>query len=322
MSGIGHNYAAGVRKCLPQFTVKTRNTRVFVQSLYNVRAMNIDLHSHSTVSDGTLTPTELVAHAAQQGVDVLALTDHDSVDGLAEAANAARAQGLRLVNGVEVSAIWKGQTIHVVGLGVDPQNPALRAGLKSLCDFRVWRAEEIGRRLAKKRIEGAYEGAKAFATGSLVARTHYARFLIKSGYCKDMNEVFKKYLVRGKPGYVPGQWADLNQAVAWITGAGGIAVVAHPARYRLTASRLRALLGEFREAGGLAMEVVSGSHSPDECRAMAQHAGRAELLASQGSDYHGPENPWIELGRLRALPTGCQPIWESEHWSTLERVMS
>jgi len=280
--------------------------------------MIIDLHSHSTVSDGTLTPSELLAHARRQEVDVLALTDHDSVDGLAEAAIAAEQHGVELINGVEISTSWKGQTIHMVGLGVDPANQALGDGLASLCEYRSWRAEEIGRRLAKKRIEGAYEGAKAFANGSLIARTHYARFLIDAGYCKDMREVFKKYLVRGRPGYVPGDWASIEDATGWIRGAGGIPVIAHPARYRITAGRLRKLLGEFKECGGLAMEVISGSHNEEESKTMAAHAVRAELLASQGSDYHGPENPWIELGRLRPMPEGCEAVWQSEYWQKAE----
>jgi len=274
-----------------------------------------DLHSHSTVSDGTLTPSELCAHARKQDVSVLALTDHDSVDGLAEARQAAHSEGIELVNGAEISVTWKGQTIHIVGLHLDPENSILREGLARICEYRAWRAEEIGRRLEKKRIPGAYERACELAGGSLVARTHFARFLIEAGYCSTMNEVFKKYLVRGRPGYVPGDWAPLEEAVGWIRGAGGIPVVAHPARYRLTATRLRTLLADFKEAGGLALEVVSGSQSQDECRKMAVHAQRADLLASQGSDYHGPGNQWIELGRLYQMPEGCVPVWESEHWA-------
>ena len=276
--------------------------------------MSIDLHSHSTVSDGTLTPSELLAHAAKQDVEVLALTDHDSVDGLDEAAIAAKQHGIKLINGAEISIMWKGQTIHMVALGIDPSYQPLRDGLASICEYRSWRAEEIGRRLAKKRIEGAYEGAKAYAKGSLIARPHFGRFLIEKGYCKDMREVFKKYLVRGRPGYVPGKWAEMDAAVSWVRGAGGIPIIAHPARYRLTAGRLRTMLGEFKECGGLGIEVVSGSHTPDECNTMAAHAERAGLLASQGSDYHGPENPWVQLGRLTPMPDNCNPVWQSEFW--------
>jgi len=273
-----------------------------------------DLHSHSTVSDGTLTPSELCAHARKQDVSVLALTDHDCVDGLAEARQAAAREGIELVNGAEISVSWKGQTIHVVGLHIDPDFAPLRKGLEEICEYRVWRAEEIGRRLEKKRIPGAYERANELAGGSLVARTHFARFLIEAGYCSSMGEVFKKYLVRGKPGYVPGEWAPLDEAVGWIRNAGGIPVVAHPARYRLSGMKLRSLLSDFKDAGGLAMEVVSGSQTQDQCRNMAVHAQRAELLASQGSDYHGPGNQWIELGRLYQMPEGCKPVWESEYW--------
>jgi len=276
--------------------------------------MIIDLHSHSTVSDGTLTPSELLAHAAEQEVGVLALTDHDSVDGLAEAAVAAKQHGIMLINGVEISIMWKGQTIHMVALGIDPDYQPLLDGLKKICEYRSWRAEEIGRRLAKKRIDGAYEGAKKFAKGSLIARPHFGHFLIEAGYCKDMREVFKKYLVRGRPGYVPGKWAEMEEAVSWVRGAGGIPIIAHPARYRLTAGRLRTMFGEFKECGGLGIEVVSGSHTPDECNTMAAHANRAGLFASQGSDYHGPENRWVKLGRMPTMPTGCEPVWESEYW--------
>jgi predicted metal-dependent phosphoesterase TrpH len=280
--------------------------------------MLFDLHSHSTASDGTLSPSALVKRAREQGVEVLALTDHDTTAGLAEARQAA-GNDLTLINGIELSVSWNGQTIHIVGLGLDPDNVALQAGLARLREFREWRAGEIARRLEKKRIPGAFEGANAYAKGQLVSRTHFARFLVEKGYAETVGAVFKHYLVRGKPGYVPGKWAELEEAVGWIKGAGGLAVVAHPARYRITATRLRALLGEFRECGGVAMEVVSGSHNKDDCLSMAAHAKRQELFASQGSDYHGPENPWIELGRLRDMPEGCRPIWESEHWLMVER---
>lgn len=261
-----------------------------------------------------MSPTELITRARELGVDVLALTDHDTTAGLAEARQAA-GNALTLINGIEISVTWNGQTIHILGLGIDPDNTDLQAGLTRLAEFRQWRAEEIGRRLEKKRIPDAFAGASSYASGELVSRTHFARFLVEKGYAESVAKVFKHYLVQGKPGYVPGKWAGLEEAVGWIKDAGGLAVVAHPARYRISASRLRSLLGEFREAGGLAMEVVSGSHSQDDCLSMAAHARRQELFASQGSDYHGPENPWIELGRLRTMPEGCRPIWESEHWT-------
>lgn len=271
---------------------------------------NYDLHSHSTASDGTLSPTELVYRAGRQGVDVLALTDHDTLAGLKEAREAANTIGLTLINGVEISVTWAGGTVHLVGLQVAAEDVVLQQGLAGLREFRCWRAEEIGRRLFKQaKIENAFEGARKYALGDLVSRTHFARFLVDNGHAKSVQEVFKRFLVNNKPGHVPGQWASLEQAVAWIGGAGGIAVLAHPARYKMTATKLRALVGEFKECGGRAIEVVSGSHTPDEAKTMARNANNAGLLASSGSDYHGPENPWIELGRLPALPAGCVPVW-------------
>ncbi len=279
--------------------------------------MSIDLHCHSTVSDGTLSPEALLAHAAAQGVRTLALTDHDATAGIAAASKAAEARDITLIPGLEASVSWKGQTIHIVGLHVDPEHAGLQAGLRRTLAYRQWRAEEIGRRLAKKGIAGAYEGAASFASGSLVGRTHFARFLVDRGYCESVREVFKKYLVRGKPGYVPGDWASLDESVGWIRDAGGMAVIAHPARYRLTATRLRNLIADFKDCGGIGLEVVSGSHSRDEMLNMAVHAERAELYASCGSDYHGPENPWIELGRLPALPEKCRPVWHHPDWQVV-----
>lgn len=277
-------------------------------------AVQYDLHSHSTASDGTLAPSELVHEAHRQGVQVLALTDHDTIDGLAEARQAAAQVGLTLVPGVEVSVTWERRTVHVVGLNVDPEAPGLRAGLARLRDFRDWRAEEIGRRLAKAGVPEAFAGASRYAGGSIIGRTHFAHYLVEIGRAGSVRDVFKRFLVNDKPGYVPGQWASLSEAVTWIRDAGGQAVIAHPARYRLTATKLRKLMSEFMEYGGEGMEVVTGSHSRDECMAMAGHVRRQGLLASCGSDYHGPENPWIELGKLPALPTDCRPIWDSPNW--------
>ncbi|RRQ22929.1 PHP domain-containing protein [Thiohalobacter thiocyanaticus] len=269
-----------------------------------------DLHTHSRQSDGTLTPTELVGRAAAAGVEVLALTDHDTLSGIEEARTAAHAAGIRLIPGVEVSVTWNRQTIHVVALNVDPDAPDLRAGLARLQEFRVWRAEEIGRQLAKAGIEGATAGARRHAHGVLISRTHFAHYLVETGRAKDVRAVFRKYLVRNKPGHVTGQWAGLEEAVGWIRAAGGQAVIAHPARYRLTNSKLRRLIGEFRECGGEGLEVVSGSHSQQDMHNMASLARQCGLLASRGSDYHGPENAWIELGRLPELPAGLIPVWQ------------
>jgi predicted metal-dependent phosphoesterase TrpH len=276
--------------------------------------LHYDLHSHSLASDGTLSPGDLVHAAAAAGVDVLALTDHDSVDGIAEAQRSARDNGLRLVPGVEISVTWQSRTLHVLGLGIDPESAGLRKGLGEQSAFRDWRAVEIGRRLARAGIPDCYAGARELAQGRIVSRTHFARHLVAQGHAGSMREVFKRYLVNNRPGYVSGRWASLQDALDWIRAAGGVAVLAHPARYGMTASKLRCFLGEFRECGGLGMEVVSGSHTRDQVAAMASLCRNEQLLASRGSDYHGPENPWVRLGELPPLPAGCTPVWESEHW--------
>lgn len=273
-----------------------------------------DLHTHSLASDGTLSPRELVVAARAAGVDVLALTDHDTLDGLDEAQSAADAQGLRLVPGVEISVTWSKLTIHVLGLQVNRACPELRAGLQGLQAFRDWRAEEMGRRLAKAGIEGGFERARELAQGRIISRTHFARFLVEQGRAASIRDVFKHYLVNKKPGYVSGEWASLEDALGWIRAAGGLPVLAHPARYRLTASKLRRLIGEFKACGGVGIEVVSGSHSRDEALTMAAYSRSFELYASRGTDYHGPEKPWVELGRLAELPAGCSALWESDLW--------
>ncbi|MFO7603324.1 MAG: PHP domain-containing protein [Gammaproteobacteria bacterium] len=273
-----------------------------------------DLHCHSTASDGSLTPTALVERARQMGVDVLALTDHDATHGLAEAGVAARGQGLDLIAGLEVSVTWAGQTVHIVGLFIDPANAELQTGLERLQAFRRWRAREIALRLEKKRIPGAYEGAQAFCGGQIMSRTHFAQFLVQAGYAPDIRSVFKKYLVRGRPGYVPGNWAGLEEALNWIHQAGGVAVIAHPARYPMSATKLRELFKEFKEFGGLAIEVVSGSHSRDNILHMSDMARRFDLHASSGSDFHAPSNAYTELGRLTAVPEANTPIWQSDAW--------
>ncbi|MCU7924616.1 MAG: PHP domain-containing protein [Candidatus Thiodiazotropha sp. (ex Dulcina madagascariensis)] len=268
-----------------------------------------DLHCHSTASDGTLSPHALVLRAADAGVRVLALTDHDTTAGIEEASLAARQCGLKLIPGVEISVTWNRQTVHIVGLNVDPDNRTLQQGLSKLREFRDWRAREMAERLEKAGISGAYEGALAYSNGVLVSRTHFARFLVKRGVVSDERKVFKRYLVSGKPGHVPGNWASLEQVLGWIHAAGGEAVVAHPARYRMTGSKLRRLLKDFIRQRGEAIEVVSGSHGRDDYFRMAGLARDLGLKASVGSDFHSPENPWIELGRLPMLPDGCRPVW-------------
>ena len=270
----------------------------------------IDLHTHSTASDGTLSPDDLVRRAAAGGVEVLALTDHDTLSGLDAARHAAASAGIELVPGVEVSVTWEGGTVHLVGLGVDPACRELSDGLATLREFRDWRAREIGRRLGRDAgLQAAYEGALALSNGHLVSRTHFARYIVAQGRAASVREVFRHFLKPGKPGHVAGEWASLGDAVAWIRAAGGQAVLAHPARYPLNRGKLRRLLQEFVAAGGVGLEVVSGSHNRDEYQVMARHARDFGLLASAGSDYHGPEQPWIELGRLPELPVGCRPIW-------------
>jgi predicted metal-dependent phosphoesterase TrpH len=270
----------------------------------------IDLHSHSTASDGSLSPAELVSRAHALGVRVLALTDHDTLAGIPEASTRARQLGMSLIPGVEISVTWGKQTLHVVGLGVALDNKALNQGLAVLRDFRVWRADEIGRRLLRDAgIADATAGARQFAKGGLVSRTHFAHFLIAQGKAEHSREVFKRFLVSGKPGHVPGQWATLEQALGWIGAAGGQAVLAHPARYKLGYGKLRALCQEFKRLGGVGIEVVSGSQDANEAQELARLAQQLGLLASSGSDYHGPESPWQELGALPPLPGICTPLW-------------
>jgi predicted metal-dependent phosphoesterase TrpH len=279
-----------------------------------------DLHSHSTFSDGTLTPRELVQRAAAAGVRVLALTDHDTTGGIDEAQAAACATGIELVAGVEISVTWEGAVIHVLGLGVDPHCGELQQGLAGLREVRAGRAEEMGRRLEQNGIPGAFPGARALSSGHLVSRTHFARFLVGAGYVSDLRKVFQHYLGRGKPGYVASEWATLEQTLSWVTAAGGQAVIAHPARYLFTNAKLRRLLNEFVELGGVGLEVVSGSHNRDDCLRMARLTAEFDLLASAGSDYHGPENPWVELGRLMPMPETVSPIWRS--WPQREDLLS
>lgn len=272
--------------------------------------VHYDLHSHTTLSDGTLSPEALVRRAHEKGVHVLALTDHDVTDGLAEASATAAEVGLQLIRGVEISVTWSGVTFHILGLNIDPEHTGLQAGLSRLRAIRDARGEEIARKLEKSGIENALAGAQAFASGPILSRTHFARFLVDAGHAKDMRKVFKKFLTHNRPGYVAGEWLPMEEAVGWIRDAGGQAVIAHPARYRISATRLRQFIEAFIECGGEGIEVVSGSHSAGEAAGMAQYAKRYELLASCGSDYHGPEQSWQELGKPMMLPEGCVPVWK------------
>ena len=271
---------------------------------------NIDLHCHSHISDGLLSPSDLVSRAALQGVNILALTDHDDVAGLDEARATAREMHIELINGVEISVSWGSRTLHIVGLRIDPAHPELVEGLAGIRAGRMERARKIAAQLEARGIKGSLDGACALATNKgLISRTHFARFLVEQGYVKDVKTVFKKYLVKGKPGYVSHTWADLGAAVGWIRASGGMAVLAHPGRYGLSETQMCALLTEFKGLGGEGIEVVTGSHTPEQFVIFARLAAHFDLLASRGSDFHGPGESRFDLGRGPNLPTDCRPIW-------------
>jgi predicted metal-dependent phosphoesterase TrpH len=271
--------------------------------------VNIDLHCHSNVSDGALAPAEVARRAAGSGVQIWALTDHDQLGGLAEAREAARAEGMRFVDGVEISVTWRGGTIHVVGLRIDPANESLVAGLAKVRGGRLERARRIARELQDAGIDGALEGALGHAEDpAMVGRTHFARFLAGIGAVADVKDAFRRFLIAGKPGYVPHQWAALAEAVRWIRAASGHAVLAHPGRYGLSAGAMDALLQEFRAAGGEAIEVVTGSHSLGQARHFGALAARQGFAASRGSDFHGPDEG-AELGSPPALDAALIPVW-------------
>ena len=270
-----------------------------------------DLHCHSTRSDGLLSPAAVVLRAAQRGVDVLALTDHDEVSGLGEAQSAATEAGIEFVCGTELSVSWEDLTIHVVGLRIDPHSTTLGDGLATIREGRTSRARRMGDALAAAGIPGAYEGALDFVTSErLVSRTHFARFLVEKGYARDIRDVFKRYLVPGKPGHVAHGWATMSQAVDWIHVAGGQAVIAHPGRYKVDGRGMRRLLGEFRDTGGDAIEVLSPSHTPAQYAEFATQCRVFGLAGSCGSDYHGPGESWMDLGDLPPLPAGVVPVWK------------
>ena len=272
---------------------------------------NADLHCHSVVSDGTLTPEALAQRAAGNGVELWSLTDHDEIGGQARAAAAASALGMRYLTGTEISVTFAGKTVHIVGLGFDPDDAGIRAGLVQTRGGRGQRAHEMSDGLAKVGIRGAYQGALKYAGNhDLISRTHFARFLVETGVCTDTNSVFRKYLTEGKPGFVEHRWATLKDAVAWITQAGGLAVVAHPARYRFSANEEYALFTEFKNHGGQGVEVVTGSHSAAEYLTYADSAREFGLAASRGSDFHSPDESHTDLGTLPLLPAGLTPVWE------------
>jgi len=273
--------------------------------------LNADLHCHSVVSDGTLTPEALAARAKANGVQLWALTDHDEIGGQERAIASAKALDMKYLTGVEISITFAGKTVHIVGLGFDHTNTDLVQGLRNTRSGRAERAKEMSDGLAKVGIHGAFEGALKYAGNhELISRTHFARFLVESGVCKDTSEVFRKYLTENKPGFVPHRWASLENAVNWITGAGGVAVIAHPARYGFTANEEFALFTEFINHGGRGVEVITGSHSSADALQYADTALEFNLAASRGSDFHSPDESHTDLGTLPWLPGQLKPVWE------------
>lgn len=272
---------------------------------------DIDLHTHSHVSDGQLAPAALVRLAAEQGVGRLALTDHDTVDGCAEAGAAAAEAGIEFIPGVEISAAWANQEIHVVGVWVDTESEVLLEGLAAQQARRERRGERIAKRLTQQGIPGALEGARAEADGGALTRAHFARWLVAEGHVPDFPRAFRRYLGRGKPAGVASDWPELATVIEWIAGAGGMAVLAHPLKYRLTASKLRRLLADFADDGGHGVEVRSGADPNDRLRHMITLAERYELLASIGSDFHAPTRWRPGPGRLPTLPSGTATVWDA-----------
>jgi hypothetical protein len=277
-----------------------------------VNLLNADLHCHSVVSDGTLQPEALARRAQANGVELWSLTDHDEIDGQQRAATAARALGLDYLSGCEISVSFAGITVHIVGLGFDAHDDRLRKGLAATRGGRGERAREMADALAKVGIRGAFEGALRYAGNpELVSRTHFARYLVEIGTCADTNEVFRRFLTEGKPGFVPHRWASLGDAVRWITQAAGIAVIAHPGRYKFTTTEEFALFTEFIAHGGRGVEVVTGSHTAAEYQKYADMALEFGLLASRGSDFHSPGESHTDLGALPDLPGQLTPVWSA-----------
>ena len=273
---------------------------------------NCDLHCHSTCSDGLLGAADVAQRAAGNGVDLLALTDHDSLDGLAAARLVAATAGMGLVNGVEISIEWQSLQIHILGYAFDSSDQGLNAGLESIRSGRVERARRMSAELEKVGIDGAFDGAMRYAANPcLISRAHFGRYLVEIGAARDLRSVFESYLVPGRPGYVEHRWATLADSLGWIDAAGGIAAVAHPGRYKLSRAEMRRFLGEFKDLGGRAVEVVSGSHTQEHVDIFARYAREYGFLASRGSDFHGPGESYFDLGQLAPLPDGLKPVWEA-----------
>ena len=277
---------------------------------------NFDLHNHSIASDGLLTSSALIALAVKNGCDALALTDHDTTAGLVEAQKAADALNLRFIPGVEISVSWtpnadaKSTTLHIVGLGFDAENPVLAAGLNGIREGRTARARLMGDDFARIGMHGMFEAAYEFAENkSMIGRTHFARALVARGAVSEVGKAFNRYLTPGRPGFVAHRWASLGDALAWIMAAGGVAVMAHPGRYKLQKAEMTQLLGEFKDLGGRSIEVMTGSHSPPQFREYALRAKEFGFLASRGADYHGPGESHYEPGRVPLLPDDLTPVW-------------
>lgn len=269
-----------------------------------------DLHTHSTASDGILSPELLVEKASAVGINTLALTDHDTVSGLAAAHSAAKNYNVTLINGIELSCLWNNKTIHIVGLNFKAENKTIIDATTHLNHLREERAIKIGEKLKKVGINNAYENAKRIAAGGTVTRQHFSTFLIENGNAKNQSDVFKRYLVNNKPGYASVEWPSLEETISQINGAGGISVIAHPLRYKLTATKLRKLIKEFKELGGKAIEVVTGHNQSNEIEMATGYAKRYDIAASVGSDFHNGNTAWSQLGKLAELPQGLTPVWE------------
>ncbi len=269
---------------------------------------NYDLHCHSTASDGNLSPADLIRRAEFQGVNALALTDHDTTQGLAEAQQCATR--LQFIPGIEISTTWHSHSLHIVGLNIDPGNPALQSGIKNLQTTRLERAQKIASKLAKKRIPDAYASVTTAAGAGMITRSHFADFLLKQNHVNTHQEAFDRYLGQGKPAYVSTTWASLEEAISWIIQAGGVAVLAHPTRYKLSANWMNRLLTQFKDTGGQAVEIITGRSSIEEINLIGNYLKRYDLYGSAGSDFHSSENQWVELGRLKPIPDTIRPVWE------------
>jgi len=286
---------------MPSFMVNTKMTEMIEQ---------YDLHCHSLASDGSLTPTELVIRAKEMGVTSLALTDHDTINGQQEARVAAGNHAINFIPGIEISTTWENKCFHIVGLNIDPEHKGLCQGIKGLQTLREERAKKIAFKLEKKSIPGAYEAVIKAAKGGMVTRAHFSSYMLAQNYVSTRQEAFDRYLGQGKPAFVSTVWADLAEAIGWINKAGGVAVVAHPLRYKMTASWMRRFLSFFKAAGGQGIEVVTGRSNADEIRRAMIYGKQYDLAASIGSDFHTPDNKWVELGRLAPLPANITPVWE------------